>query len=60
MGLFHVAFTLPQTFVPLTMGVLLDYFNQQSANSGYRVIFSFAVVFLLLGTVLVSRIRSVR
>jgi len=60
MGLFHVAFTLPQTFVPLTMGVLLDYFNKQSANSGYRVIFSFAVVFLLLGTVLVSRIRSVR
>ena len=60
MGLFHVAFTLPQTFVPLTMGVLLDHFNQQSANSGYRVIFSFAVVFLLLGTVLVSRIRSVR
>jgi hypothetical protein len=42
------------------MGVLLDYFNKQSANSGYRVIFSFAVVFLLLGTVLVSRIRSVR
>lgn len=60
MGLFHVAFTLPQTFVPLTMGVLLDHFNRQSANSGYRVIFSFAVVFLLLGTVLVSRIRSVR
>jgi len=60
MGLFHVAFTLPQTFVPLTMGVLLDYFNKQSANSGYRVIFSFAVVFLLLGTVLVSRIRSFR
>ncbi len=60
MGLFHVAFTLPQTFVPLTMGVLLDYFNGRSANSGYRVVFSFAVVFLILGTVLVSRIRSVR
>ena len=60
MGLFHVALTLPQTFVPLTMGVLLDYFNRQSPNSGYRVIFSFAVVFLLLGTVMVSRIRSVR
>jgi MFS family permease len=60
MGLFHVALTFPQTLVPVTMGVLLDHFNKQSPNSGYRVIFSFAVVFLLLGTVLVSRIRSVR
>ena len=60
MGLFHVALTLPQTFVPLTMGLLLDYFNRQSPNSGYRVIFSFAVVFLILGTILVSRIKSVR
>ena len=60
MGLFHVALTLPQTFVPLVMGLLLDYFNRQSPNSGYRVIFSFAVVFLVLGTILVSRIKSVR
>ncbi len=60
MGLFHVAFTLPQTFVPALAGVALDYFNRLTPNSGYRVVFSGAVVFLLLGTVLVSRIRSVR
>jgi MFS family permease len=60
MGLFHVALTLPQTYIPFIAGVTLDYFNRQSANSGYRVIFSAAVVFLILGTVFVSRIRSVR
>jgi hypothetical protein len=46
--------------VPALAGVLLDYFNRQSPNSGYRVVFSTAIVFLVLGTVLVSRIRSVR
>jgi MFS family permease len=60
MGLFHVAFTLPQVVVPAIAGPVLDHFNQQSANSGYRVIFSSAVVFMLLGTLFVSRIRSVR
>jgi MFS family permease len=60
MGLFHVALTLPQVMVPALAGVLLDYFNRQSPNSGYRVVFSIAIVFLVLGTVLVSRIRSVR
>ena len=60
MGLCRVALTLPQTYIPFGAGIALDYFNKQSANSGYRVIFSAAVVFLILGTVFVSRIRSVR
>lgn len=60
MGLFHVAVTLPQTIVPGVAGPVLDAFNRQSANSGYRVVFASAIVFFLLGTVLVSRIRSVR
>ena len=60
MGLFHVALTLPQTYIPFLAGITLDHFNRQSANSGYRVIFSAAVVFLFLGTVFVSRIRPVR
>ena len=41
-------------------GFLLDYFNSQSANSGYRAVFGSAIVFFVLGTVFVSRIRSVR
>jgi MFS family permease len=60
MGLFHVAYTLPQVLLPSLFGVVLDAFNRQSANSGYRVIFSGAIVFYLLGTFLVSRIKSVR
>ena len=60
MGLFHVAFTLPQVVVPSVAGPVLDYFNHSSANSGYRVIFSAAVVFMVLGSFFVSRIRSVR
>lgn len=60
MGLFHVAYTLPQVLLPSVFGVVLGYFNQQSSNSGYRVVFSAAIVFYLLGTILVSRIRSVR
>jgi MFS family permease len=60
MGLFHVAFTLPQVFVPFAAGITLDIFNQRSPNSGYRVVFAGAAVFYVLGTVFVSRIRSVR
>jgi MFS family permease len=60
MGLFHIALTLPQFVVPFFAGHALDYFNSNSHNSGYRVVFSAAIVFLALGTVFVSRIRSVR
>lgn len=38
----------------------LDTQNRNSANSGYRGIFAAAVVFLVLGRIFVSRIKSVR
>ena len=60
MGLFHVSLTLPQVVVPAIAGIVLDSFNNRSPNSGYRIVFSAAVVFLLAGTLLVGRIRSVR
>src|SRR4029077_13512288 len=61
MGLFHVALTLPQAILPLFGGALIDFLNRSAGgNVGYRVVFSSAVVFLFLGTVLVSRIKSVR
>ena len=60
MGLFHVAQTLPQTIAPAIGGYLLDYFNHVSPNSGYRAVFGSAIVFFVLGTVFVSRIKSVR
>jgi MFS family permease len=61
MGLFHVALTLPQAILPLFGGALIDSLNRSvGGNAGYRVVFSSAVVFLFVGTVLVSRIKSVR
>ena len=60
MGLFHVAQTLPQTIAPAIGGYLLDYFNHISPNSGYRAVFGSAIVFFVLGTIFVSRIKSVR
>jgi MFS family permease len=61
MGLFHIALTLPQAILPLFGGALIDYLNKHmAANSGYRVVFSSAVLFLFLGTVLVSRIKAIR
>ena len=60
MGLFHIALTLPQFIVPFFAGPALDHFNAVSPNLGYRVVFSSAIVLLAIGTVFVSRIRSVR
>jgi len=61
MGLFHIALTFPQALLPLFGGVLIDYLNKNvDPNIGYRVVFASAVVFLFVGTVFVSRIKSVR
>lgn len=60
MGLFHIALTLPQAVIPFFGGPLIDALNGAHGNGGYRIVFSSAVVFLFLGTVFVSRIRSVR
>ena len=60
MGLFHIALTLPQFVVPFFAGPALDHFNAVSPNLGYRVVFASAIVLLAIGTIFVSRIRSVR
>jgi MFS family permease len=60
MGLFHIALTLPQFVVPFFAGPALDHFNAVSPNLGYRVVFASAIFLLLIGTIFVSRIRSVR
>ena len=60
MGLFHIALTLPQAIIPFFGGPLIDALNGPHGNGGYRIVFSSAIVFLFLGTVLVSRIKTVR
>src|SRR5947209_19026746 len=60
MGLFHVALTLPQAIIPFFGRPLIDALNGPHGNGGYRIVFSSAILFLFLGTVLVSRIKIVR
>jgi MFS family permease len=60
MGLFHVAYTLPQTFFPLVAGFILDFVNRTGGDQGYRFVFGFSILFFALGTLFVSRIRSIR
>jgi MFS family permease len=60
MGIFHIALTLPQAIVPFVGGPMIDALNGPHGNGGYRVVFSSAIVFLLLGTIFVSRIKTVR
>jgi Na+/melibiose symporter-like transporter len=65
MGVWHVADTFPQVIATPIAGLLLDRFQLvgQSVNQptlGYTVIFSLAVVYFVLGTVLVRKIRKVR
>jgi MFS family permease len=60
MGIFHIALTLPQAVIPFFGGPLIDALNGPHGNGGYRVVFSSGIVFLALGTVFVSRIKTVR
>ncbi len=59
MGVWHIALVFPQLFQGL-FGTVLDVGNKASPNAGYPVLFGIAVVFFVLGTVFVSRIRGVR
>lgn len=65
MGVWHVAFTLPQVISTPIAGTVLDNFQivgaaQGMPNLGYTAIFILAVIYFVLGTVLVRRIRNVR
>ncbi len=60
MGLFHIALTFPGAIIPFFTGPLIDALNGPHGNGGYRVVFSSAVVFMILGTAFVSRIKTVR
>jgi MFS family permease len=60
LGLYHVADALPRVLLPLIVGAGLDAVNATSPNAGYRALFLFAAVLYGGGSLLVSRIRSVR
>ncbi len=65
MGVWHVAEVFPQVAATPLAGFLLDRFQVVGhgigmPNLGYTVIFSLALVYFVLGTVFVRRIRGVR
>ncbi len=65
MGVWHIAFVLPQVIATPVAGFLLDNFQRVGKannipNLGYIVIFMMAVLFFLLGTVFVKQIKGVR
>jgi MFS family permease len=65
MGVWHIAFTLPQVVATPIAGLLLDLFQKQGAgvglpNLGYSVIFGLAFVYFLLGTVLVRQVKGAK
>jgi MFS family permease len=65
MGVWHVAFTLPQVLATPIAGRLLDHFQQVGRTTGqpdlgYTIILTLALVYFVLGTVLVQRVKSAR
>ena len=69
MGLWHIAFTLPPALAPAIFAPILHAFNQPGHELlglatgnflGFRLVFAGAVVWFVLGTFFVSRIRTVR
>src|SRR5439155_19338431 len=68
MGIFHIAYTLPQVFAPALLGPVLYYLNSSHGlaglaigrNAGYRAVFASAALWFALATVMVRQIRKVR
>jgi MFS family permease len=65
MGVWHVAFTLPQVLATPIGGGLLDYFQKVGPGRnlpylGYSVVFGVAFVYFVLGTVLVRQVKGAR
>ncbi len=59
MGVWHIAMVFPQIFLGF-FGKILDFGNKQALNAGYPMLFGISVLFFVLGTVFVSRVRGVR
>ena len=59
MGIWHLAFTVPQVIAPLIGGGVAYFFNAQFGGGfGYRVVLFLVVVYLFLGTLLIRPIRE--
>lgn len=60
LGIWGVANTLPQVLAPILAGPMLDTFNRRSPNSGYTVVFSGAIVCVVLASIFIWKIKGAR
>lgn len=60
LGIWSIAVTLPQVLVTALGGPVLDAYNRASPGLGYTVVFAAAIACLVLGSVLVWKIRGSR
>ena len=65
MGVWHIAFTMPQIIATPIAGRRLDVFQNIGVGAGlptlgYSVIFSLAVAYFAMGTYFVHKTKSVR
>jgi MFS family permease len=65
MGIWHIALTMPQFLAVPLAGLLLDFGQQAGAahglpNLGYTLIFGTSIIYFVLGTVFVSRVKKAR
>jgi MFS family permease len=59
MGIWHVAFTVPQVVAPLIGGVVAYYFNQHVAQGfGYRIVLLLVIVYLAVGATMIRPIKE--
>ena len=60
LGIWAIANALPQVLAPIIAGPVLDSFNRRAPNLGYTVVFSGAIVSVVLGSIFVWRIKGAR
>jgi MFS family permease len=60
LGIWGVANTLPQVLAPILAGPVLDVFNRRAPNSGYTVVFSGAIVCVVLASIFIWKIKGAR
>jgi MFS family permease len=59
MGIWHVAFTVPQVVAPLIGGLVAYFFNQRVAPGfGYRVVISLVMIYFAIGTAMIRPIKE--
>lgn len=59
MGVWHVAFTVPQVIAPFIGGMVAYYFNQHVGQGfGYRVVLFLVIVYLVIGTAMIRPIKE--